>query len=129
MPIPSPTEFFEGGHAVTAVGYSDLKQAFKIKNSWGTSWKDGGYFWMPYSFITSEYCDDFWMLEKIKKINSPVNHDVLSIVKSIFKTEKDLMVKESVLLNVAQLLNIPMDAGRTTAYNYSLLKNQLFKNK
>jgi len=44
-----------GGHAVTVVGYDDNKYggAFKIINSYGQSWGDGGYFWFPYSFATS----------------------------------------------------------------------------
>ena len=39
-----------GGHAVTIVGYDDHRfgGAFKIVNSWGTGWGDGGYFWLPY---------------------------------------------------------------------------------
>lgn len=68
MPIPKPNEGLLGGHAVLAVGYDDSKQAFKIKNSWGKSWKEGGYFWMPYSFITSNQCDDFWTLEGISEL-------------------------------------------------------------
>jgi len=44
-----------GGHAVTAVGYNDNKYggAFKVINSYGQNWGDGGYFWLPYSFATS----------------------------------------------------------------------------
>ena len=37
-----------GGHAVTLVGYDDAKQAFKVKNSWGTGWGENGYFWIGY---------------------------------------------------------------------------------
>jgi hypothetical protein len=39
------------GHGVAAVGYDDDRYggAFKIMNSWGQGWGDGGYFWMPYS--------------------------------------------------------------------------------
>ena len=39
-----------GGHAVALVGYDDNKGggAFKIINSWGTSWGDGGYGWIGY---------------------------------------------------------------------------------
>ncbi len=63
MPIPRPTEKILGGHAILCCGFDNKKQAFKIKNSWGPNWKQGGYFWMPYSFITSNKCDDFWALE------------------------------------------------------------------
>jgi C1A family cysteine protease len=37
-----------GYHAVAIVGYDDNKQAFKVKNSWGTGWGQGGYFWIGY---------------------------------------------------------------------------------
>jgi len=42
----------DGGHAVTIVGYDDNRfgGAFKVINSWGINWGDGGYFWMPYNF-------------------------------------------------------------------------------
>ncbi|MBV6457100.1 MAG: hypothetical protein HONBIEJF_00207 [Fimbriimonadaceae bacterium] len=38
-----------GKHAMLIVGYSDSKGAFKIRNSWGTGWGNGGYFWMSYA--------------------------------------------------------------------------------
>lgn len=46
-----------GYHAVTIVGYDDNKQthdgvgAFKLVNSWGTSWGLSGYFWMSYTAV------------------------------------------------------------------------------
>lgn len=41
-----------GGHAIAVIGYDDSKQAFKVQNSWGTSWGQQGYFWISYSFFT-----------------------------------------------------------------------------
>ena len=40
-----------GGHAMCVIGYDDNKSggAFKIQNSWGTSWGTGGYFWIRYT--------------------------------------------------------------------------------
>lgn len=61
MPMPKEGEEILGGHAVMAVGYDDDTRMIKVRNSWGTSWGKGGYFFMPYDFITSSnYCDDFW---------------------------------------------------------------------
>lgn len=42
-----------GGHAVTLVGYDDDRYggAFKVMNSWGTGFGDGGFFWLPYSAL------------------------------------------------------------------------------
>jgi hypothetical protein len=42
---------YEGGHAVSAVGYDDTKQAVKFINSWGTSWGTAGYGWISYAAL------------------------------------------------------------------------------
>ena len=39
---------YQGGHAVTVVGYNDSKQAVEIINSWGPSWGTAGYGWISY---------------------------------------------------------------------------------
>jgi C1A family cysteine protease len=61
MPMPQPGDEPVGGHAVLAVGYDDEKQAFLVRNSWGTGWGLDGYFWMPYAYLTEEgLSQDFW---------------------------------------------------------------------
>jgi hypothetical protein len=42
-----------GGHAITITGYDNAKNAFKVQNSWGSNWKDGGYLWIDYDFFPS----------------------------------------------------------------------------
>lgn len=37
-----------GGHALLVVGYDDSRAAFRVINSWGTSWGDGGFGWISY---------------------------------------------------------------------------------
>ncbi|MEB3186559.1 MAG: C1 family peptidase [bacterium] len=51
MPMPTASSKFVGGHAVLAVGYDSAKQVLVVRNSWGSSWADGGYFYMPYSYF------------------------------------------------------------------------------
>jgi C1A family cysteine protease len=53
IPIPTTTATFQGGHAVCITGYDDSKYtgSFLIRNSWGTSVGDGGYFWLDGSSI------------------------------------------------------------------------------
>jgi C1A family cysteine protease len=60
MPMPAPGEQVLGGHAVFCCGYSDPDQWLIIKNSWGDSWGLGGFFYMPYAFVTSVNCSDIW---------------------------------------------------------------------
>ena len=40
-----------GGHAMVLVGYDDHRHAFKVLNSWGRIWGDGGYGWIDYDFF------------------------------------------------------------------------------
>ncbi len=68
IPFPQLGETVEGGHAIVAVGYDDdrkigtHKGALKIRNSWGASWGDMGYGWLPYEYILEGLADDFWSL-------------------------------------------------------------------
>jgi len=35
-------------HGVTLIGWDDNKEAWLIKNSWGTGWGEKGYMWIVY---------------------------------------------------------------------------------
>jgi hypothetical protein len=39
------------GHAAVIVGYDDAKNAYRIMNSWGSTWGDNGYSWIDYDFL------------------------------------------------------------------------------
>lgn len=63
MPMPTKRDQPVGGHAVMCVGYDDEKQTFIVRNSWGDSWGDGGYFHMPYAYMTDpDLANDFWTI-------------------------------------------------------------------
>ena len=52
IPMPkTKKEKLLGGHAILLVGYDDDKKIFKFQNSWGTSWGDKGYGYIPYDYI------------------------------------------------------------------------------
>lgn len=36
------------GHAMVLVGYDEARGAFRLQNSWGKGWGDGGYAWIEY---------------------------------------------------------------------------------
>lgn len=70
IPFPEKGDTLEGGHAVLAVGYDDNKKigkskgALLIRNSWGTSWGENGYGWLPYAYVEAGLADDFWSMVK-----------------------------------------------------------------
>jgi C1A family cysteine protease len=67
VPMPESAEATLGGHAVMAVGYDDTSQRFLVRNSWGTDWGMGGYFTIPYAYLTdSNLADDFWVIRVVK---------------------------------------------------------------
>ncbi|MBR4840775.1 MAG: C1 family peptidase [Paludibacteraceae bacterium] len=62
--ITSDTKGYQGQHAYHAlvvVGYSDSKQAFRIRNSWDTSWGDDGSIWVGYSHFINQFCFGGWV--------------------------------------------------------------------
>jgi C1A family cysteine protease len=78
LPMPKPHEATVGGHAVVAVGYNDAKNQVIVRNSWGASWGEQGYFYMPYQYMTgskassdsspingAHLASDFWALQLV----------------------------------------------------------------
>lgn len=61
-----------GGHAVLAVGYERLKSRGNaiwliVRNSWGASWGDSGYCYVPATWVCDpENADDFWAIQSVE---------------------------------------------------------------
>lgn len=83
IPYPHSGDQPVGGHAVVAIGYDDemkikhsnataptLKGALLIRNSWGTSWGDGGYGWLPYEYVLRGLAVDWWSLIKSEWVDT-----------------------------------------------------------
>jgi C1A family cysteine protease len=74
IPFPARSDRVVGGHANLLVGYDDhmtitntnggasTTGAFITRNSWGTSWGDHGYGYLPYDYVTHTLATDFWSL-------------------------------------------------------------------
>ncbi len=50
--LPLPEGLLRGGHAVGIVGDLPERGCFILRNSWGTSWGDNGYAYLPYEWLT-----------------------------------------------------------------------------
>lgn len=67
--IDLPEGTLQGGHAICVVGYDNSMVAnghtgfFEVRNSWGSSWGEGGYCYIPYDFFNGRMIDTgmpFW---------------------------------------------------------------------
>lgn len=79
--MPGPGEPCIWGHAVAAVGYDDNLKitnlttnksttgALLIRNSWGKTWGDNGYGWLPYEFVRSQLAEDFWSILSMRWVD------------------------------------------------------------
>jgi C1A family cysteine protease len=57
MTVPGAGEKVLGGHEVLCLGYDQTKQLALIQNSWGDSWGQKGYFWMPFVVLDAADTD------------------------------------------------------------------------
>lgn len=62
LPMPGSRENLLGGHAVTLVGYDLDKKQVVARNSFGETWGDNGYFYVPFDYV-SDYFMDCWMFD------------------------------------------------------------------
>lgn len=103
MPVPDiKKEECLGGHAVMACGWENLmtgpdgtKGYFKVKNSWGKSWGQGGYFFFPFEVLRMGLCADAWVISQLEDpivANRQMSTNAYFIgrkVEEIYKTVKD----------------------------------------
>lgn len=65
--LPGKGDVPVGGHAVMAVGYRDRDKRFIVRNSWGSTWGQKGYFTLPYAYLTNPMlASDFWKITLVE---------------------------------------------------------------
>ena len=66
LPMPGAGEsanWRHGRHALLLVGYDDARQLFVVRNSWGETWGDRGYGYMPYAWVLNrEWTHSCWAI-------------------------------------------------------------------
>jgi len=75
--VNDPQSANHGKHAMLIVGYSDKDQAFIVRNSWGTTWGDNGYGYVPYDYMgTSKFnfCGQY-CIQGLTDVDLTVDHD------------------------------------------------------
>jgi len=66
------TGAYQGGHAVSIIGYDDSSQCFIVKNSWGTDWGEKGFFRIAYSEVSDNRYVQFGYYTIAYDGNTPV---------------------------------------------------------
>ena len=61
------------GHSMLIVGYDDAKECFTVRNSFGETWGNGGYCYIPYRYLLSDWADDFWVIKKLSPTGSQIS--------------------------------------------------------
>lgn len=70
--LPEPAGDVIGGHAVLLVGYDLALRCFRVRNSWGTGWKDGGYAWLPWAWLRAPWCGEVHALRVVRRAEGPI---------------------------------------------------------
>lgn len=66
VPMPKRGEKALGGHCIACCGYDDTTGLWLLRNSWGTSFGDHGYFTLPQEYLLNpKLSSDFWTIEGI----------------------------------------------------------------
>jgi C1A family cysteine protease len=59
--LPLAKRVGPGGHCQLICGYNDNTQCWIVKNSWGTTWGDQGYAYVPYAYLDASSVNDCWI--------------------------------------------------------------------
>jgi hypothetical protein len=62
--MPPKDKVSEGGHEILVVGYDDAKRHFIFVNSWGESWGDKGFGYLPYDYVR-DYARDALFIRSV----------------------------------------------------------------
>ena len=59
-----------GGHAMVIIGYDDEKSAYRLINSWGDGWGDGGYAWVHYDTLARMTIEAYCVQDILSPVDS-----------------------------------------------------------
>lgn len=62
IPMPGWLDSLLGGHALLCVGYDDEKKLYMFMNSWGDTWGDEGFGYLPYQYM-EKMASDCWTFD------------------------------------------------------------------
>ena len=66
----------QGGHCMLLTGYNDDQRAFRVMNSWGTTWGDNGFSWIDYTLFPQVVKYGFVAKDAINTNNNLVRNEL-----------------------------------------------------
>ena len=125
--MPSPDEAGakkHGCHAMLCVGYSDKDKMFIVRNSWGETWGEKGYCYIPYNYLMNvQWTADCWIIKKNKKLPNAQKAWVKS-AKSVVNKGKGIKKSDVKVYHPRDYAHIPEDVF---AYEYEDDDHQEFE--
>ncbi len=95
VPMPKSSDNVRkthGWHAMLCVGYSDKDKMFIVRNSWGSSWGDKGYCYIPYDYVIHKDYNghDSWIIKSVSDLD--FSAEVWEEDESVFANEDSLLL-------------------------------------
>ncbi len=80
----APSTPSAGGHAMVVVGYDDTKHggAFEIMNSWGTQFRNNGFFWVKYNDFKNHIKTAYVLVDTTESKPDKVDTNVTTVTKN-----------------------------------------------
>lgn len=113
-----------GNHCMVIVGYSNDEKVYIVRNSWGRSFGDNGYCYIPYSYIDNpEYCNQACIITQIAESDSLGGFGRIVIPKVQFSTT-DANIRYAIASNQIAEEQLRLDALQK---QYHSLATEYFK--
>ena len=88
-----------GQHAMVICGYDDDKKLFVVRNSWGKTFGDKGYCYLPYSYITNEKLVSFACIITEVETSTPIVVKTEKVKSRLAFDETDSVIKYAIKKN------------------------------
>jgi hypothetical protein len=101
------------------VGYSDADKVFIVRNSWGESWGDRGYCYIPYDYMTNpDLNGDLWSIRRVSDNQVDLSQDIHGTEASLF---------DSVTAAIASAIQVPGAIRTILGYENKSISGYEFK--
>ena len=76
-----------GSHAMLCVGYNRKREYFVVRNSWGSSWGDKGYCYIPFDYLTDpQYVRSIATIRSVdEQLNAKIKQNISSADLNFFR--------------------------------------------